>query len=98
MSTSSLRGTEAGTWRIRTASASYEVDFGTSRLVRLPDDPSGDVDPAALRRDCEQVPLLGVVLCRVGEPFVCLLDVRGDGVPTLRRSTPVQEITHLHAV
>jgi hypothetical protein len=44
---------------------------------------------ARLRRDGEVVPLLAVLQLQIGWPMILGLDVRGDGLLTVRCSTPV---------
>jgi hypothetical protein len=48
-----------------------------------------------MRRDHEALALLSVTLAEVGSPLTLLVDVRRDGVPTIRRSTIVREIGRL---
>ncbi|MDQ0259547.1 hypothetical protein [Sinomonas atrocyanea] len=89
-----------GQYVVVTESASvYILDIGgpeSSTLNRMPaGGPVGDYDAAVLRRDGETVPLLGILRLEMGLPAVFLIDVRGDGVPTVRGTTPVAGIERL---
>ncbi|GAB4100540.1 hypothetical protein GCM10028789_27050 [Sinomonas halotolerans] len=66
-----------------------------STITRLP----GQVPPATacdytstLRRDAEAVPLLSIIRLEAGLEAALLLDIRGDGIPTLRTTTPIVSI------
>lgn len=48
-----------------------------------------------LRKDGEPVPVLQFGGLEVGEPATFLLDIRGDGIPTTRITSPVLEIKEL---
>ena len=78
---------------VTTRTASYLIDHDAGTLTRHPAShtPAG-YRTAELRRDGDAVPLIAVLECAVGRPLVALIDVRGDGVPTLRRSTEVRAI------
>jgi hypothetical protein len=66
----------------------YELDLDNSTVQRLPSQGA-----AQLREDANAVPLLALRPPRVGEPMVMLIDVRSDGIETLRCTTPVINIT-----
>lgn len=59
----------------------------TQMRVRFDDD-----DLAVLRRDGELVDLLRLIRVTVGAPMVLWLDIRRDGIPTLRTTSPVVSI------
>lgn len=88
-----------GRYAVATESASsYLLDVGpeSSTLNRAPAGvPIGDYESAALRKDGETVPLLAIVRLELGHPAVFLIDVRGDGIPTVRGTTPVIVIERL---
>jgi len=42
-----------------------------------------------LRKDGEDRPLLGVSEIAIGSDMILILDVRGDGIPTRRWTSPV---------
>jgi hypothetical protein len=48
-----------------------------------------------LRRDHESVPLLALMSCAVGHPMRMMIDVRHDGVGTLRTTTIVRRLRQL---
>jgi hypothetical protein len=82
---------------VTTLTSRYLLDLDTHQIMRQPGagDPgrygwdSGPPVVAPLRRDGEVVPLFAVEQCRLGESLVVWLDLRGDGVVTVRRSTQV---------
>lgn len=85
-----LTDEDVGRWRISTESTTYvlDLDARTSTRLRRADDAAVD-----LRRDGDAIPLARLIACQRGAPAVLLLDVRGDGVQTVRTTTPVQRIT-----
>lgn len=97
--TTRLVGDEGGLWAVGTASgAVYRLDLDRRTLSRgTGEPPDSDALPAvALRRDAEILPLLGLLRpVTVGAGMVALVDVRDDGVPTVRESTPVRSIVRL---
>jgi hypothetical protein len=46
-------------------------------------------DAHDLRKDGEATPLLKVLKLEAGESMELLIDVRGDGIETFRRTTPI---------
>lgn len=50
---------------------------------------------AVLWRDGEAIPVIEVIQLAVGWPMELVLDLRGDGVPTARRTNPVVSIEDL---
>lgn len=85
-----------GVWAVSTETATYLVDLDGRTLQRTPaqEAPEG-TSVSTLRRDTEVLPLLELGRCAVGWPMTLIVDVRGDGVATLRRTTIVREITEL---
>lgn len=94
-----LTDLDYGRYLVITASASIyvlEIGPGSSSLVRS----SGDIETSEwervpLRRDNETVPLLGIVQLQLGSRAIFHVDVRGDGVETVRTTTPVWAIRRL---
>ena len=73
-------------WLVTTGESEYTLDMLHGLLKRRP------ITGAQLRADGDWVPLLAVLALEVGLPMVLLLDVRGDGRPTIRVSTRVVRI------
>lgn len=66
----------------------YRIDLDNDTATRFPD--PDDPDPSKnLRQDETERPLLGMGALEIGHDLVMVLDVRGDGIPTVRRTTPV---------
>jgi hypothetical protein len=90
-----------GRWQVTTETSVYLLDLDAKRVTRVPDAGAGPppgLSPApvaSLRRDHESVPLLGLIKCAVGEPMRLLIDIRGDGVSTLRTTTIVRHLREL---
>lgn len=89
-----------GTCTFRTSTGSfYELtvaDTGTT-LRRHPDAAARAEDfrpdeVAALRRDHDAVAVLEIVSLEMGNPAVFVLDLRQDGVATIRSTSPVLAI------
>lgn len=83
---------------VTTESGSYIIDLEKETAIRTP---RKDVDPrevytADLRRDNEEVKIIALKTLQYGEPMVMILDIRQDGVETLRTTTKVQEITEIY--
>lgn len=76
---------------IHTATGSvYDYDPEQQTCARL-----RSVDGAQLRRDGETVRVLRARQPAVGEPWVLILDLREDGIETVRMTSPVTRIeTH----
>lgn len=90
---------DTGRWVVTTLTSRYFLDLDTHEAMRHPvgrgeeGGGGGDaVSTAYLRRDGDVVPLRSVARCRLGESLVLLLDLRGDGVVTVRQSTVVTAI------
>lgn len=98
--TDRLTDRDEGLWQVITASGTvYLLDLGPGMrtLTRLPgrEKAKGDyarIPVAGLRRDGETLPLLAVGQLQLGQPGALLLDVRRDGIPTVRNTTPVVSI------
>lgn len=88
----------AGIWVVDTRSSSYLLDLGRGTVTRYPgtlSSPPAAGRVATLRRDRDDLPLLKVYRCEVGRPLQLLLDLRRDGVATIRHSTDVVNIQQL---
>lgn len=93
-----------GSFRIQTGSGTvYVLHLDSPKtIVRLvneatPASPYKGIPTAELRRDGEAVELLGIVTLMLGRPAQLILNLRRDGVPTLRTTTEVISITSLGA-
>ena len=89
---------DAGTFEIKTGASVYVIDTQAATVVRVPvrERPGPNFDAAAaLRRDQELIRLIDIRACAVGHSMVLLLDVRRDGIVTLRRTTIVESIRRL---
>lgn len=90
----------AGRWLVSTASGTrYFLDLDELSACRIPDADNAvdDFFSVEMRRDGEVLPLLGLADVHVGLPMVLLLDVRGDGIPTIRQTTVVTGIERVVA-
>lgn len=89
----SLSDLAEGTWVVRTESGTaYVLDMEHRTCTRILGDMSTRPDGrAALRRDGEELHLVGVVRCAVGERAVFLVQVRADAL-THRTTTTVLSI------
>jgi|SRR6266542_2599717 len=77
----------AGTYVVKTRSATYLLDFTARTMIRRPRDEMA----FELYGDTEAIPLDRLLVCRVGEGLR-ILSHREDGSPFLRSSTPVESI------
>lgn len=90
-----------GRWQVTTVTSVYLLDLDAKRVTRVPDAGAGPppgLSPApiaSLRRDHESVPLLELITCAIDEPMRMLIDVRRDGVSTLRTTTVVRQLCKL---
>lgn len=93
----------AGVWQVTTETSVYLLDLDASLATRVPDAGAGSpagvtaLPIASLRRDHEQVSLIKLVSCTVGQPMCMMLDLRRDGVATLRTTTTVRQLRKLDA-
>lgn len=103
MNTTATETSGTGRWQVTTETSIYLLDLDAKRVTRVPDagaGPPAGFSPAAiaaLRRDHESVPLLKLITCVVGEPMRMLIDLRRDGVCTLRTTTVVRHLRELNA-
>jgi hypothetical protein len=90
---------DPGLYRVISASAAeYILNIGplSSSLARFPHcQIMGEREAVPLRRDGESMPLLEIIQLQIGRPAVFRIDVRGDGVETIRTTTPVCAIRRL---
>lgn len=80
---------------IETETAVYQLDMETGMLCRFPRQESVGTWAdyvAELRKDQEPIPFRMARMPVVGERMQFILDIRNDGVPTLRTTTPVVSI------
>lgn len=80
---------------IETETAIYMLDMEAGVLRRFPRENvlgSWANDVAHLRRDTQAIPFRMARVPVVGERMQFILDVRNDGIPTLRTTTPVISI------
>ncbi|TQL60973.1 hypothetical protein FB474_2376 [Oryzihumus leptocrescens] len=86
----------AGRWRVRTETAVYDIDLDAAWICRHPANEqrggAHDARVAALRLDDTPIPLVTVHQCQLGAPMILVLDLRGDGILTVRLSTEVLTI------
>lgn len=96
--------TDTGVWTVVTRTSTYLLDFGEMTLLRAPgigapehDDPEHrEWSVSSLRRDSEDIPLLGVKSCRVGESAQFWVRASDDpDVRTWRITTPVMSIERI---
>jgi hypothetical protein len=87
---------------IETETAIYLLDREVAVLKRFPRDAPLDVENsphalpaavAALRKDGEAIPFKLLSPMAVGKPVIFQLQIRDDGVPTIRTTTDVVRIT-----
>ncbi|TRW45593.1 hypothetical protein [Georgenia yuyongxinii] len=87
-----LTDEDTGRWWVTTEGSAYLVDLDARTVTRAPGQGSDGLT-TGLRRDGDPVPLLAIEQCRRAHPAVLVLDVRGDGVPTIRRTSLIIRIT-----
>ena len=93
-----------GRWLVATESSAYLLELdrsGSGTVVRHVAEGNGpapeaeELPPAValrLRRDGEPIPVLWAEEPEVGRPWTLQVDVRGDGIPTIRRTTFVGQV------
>ncbi|GAC78286.1 hypothetical protein SAMN04488550_2269 [Gordonia malaquae] len=92
-------GTSDGVWTVMTHTSTYVLDFEEMTLLRAPgvgrnEDQRWEV--SELRRDSEDIPLIGVKQCVVGEPAQFWVTAADDpDVRTWRITTPVVDIERI---
>ena len=91
--------TESGVCTVITRTSTYLLDFNDMTLLRAPGVGGTDSEEWAvsrLRRDSEDIPLLGVKSCRVGESAQFWVRAADDpDVRTWRITTPVVSIERI---
>lgn len=91
--------TTTGVWTVQTRTSTYLLDFDEMTLLRAPGVGVEDSDEwtvSRLRRDSEDIPLLGVKSCRVGESAQFWVRAADDpDVRTWRITTPVVSIERI---
>lgn len=104
MTLESLTDDMSGSFAVRTSSGTlYAIRLATaSEIVRLAENEAPTPEyahllPAQLRRDSEPIELLKIIHLEVGHSGRLLLDIRRDGISTLRTTTPVLSIVRLSA-
>ena len=91
--------TTDGVWTVVTHTSTYVLDFEEMTLLRAPgvgrhEDERWEV--SELRRDSQDIPLLGLKECRVGRPAEFWVSAADDpDVKTWRITTPVVEIQRI---
>ncbi len=96
-----MEAPDSGRWQVTTETSTYLLDLDARLVTRVPDAGAGTPDGlsgvsiASLRRDHEPIPLIELVRCEPGQPMRVLLDVREDGISTMRTTTTVRNIRKL---
>lgn len=93
--TDALTPTARGRYLVRTRTSTYVLDLDERTLTRHPDGATAtdsEYIAADMRKDGRAVPLRALLQCAVGVQLVTVIDVRGDGVDTVRMSTEVISI------
>ena len=89
----------SGCYVVTTQTSSHLLDLTHETVTRIPGATASSDGGAnaveRLRRDNEPIPVLAIV-CTVGLPMGLMLDLRQDGVLTLRITTLVVRIERLH--
>ena len=92
-------GTSDGVWTVVTRTSTYLLDFGEMTLLRAPGVGSsgdGSWEVSELRRDSEDIPLLGIKTCEVGVSAQFWVRAVDDpNVRTWRITTPVVSIERI---
>lgn len=101
--TGCIEDADTGQWLVVTESSSYIFDLDERTATRYPGTGAGAVDEwlapvSDLRQDGDRVPLLYVHRAQIGSRLFIVLDVRRDGVATLRESTIVRAISRVDEV
>ncbi|NQW87519.1 MULTISPECIES: hypothetical protein [unclassified Frigoribacterium] len=82
----------SGIYLVTTMSGSrYRLNLKAMTAARFPD--SDECNP--LRRDADERPLLGLTEPVVGHPMILVLDLRGDGIETIRETNIVTLLERL---
>lgn len=75
--------------KFETENSAYEIDRKNDTLTRF------NKTNEELRRDGEPLKILQYLKLEIGESAYFLLDVREDGIPTLRSTSPVVSIEEI---
>lgn len=97
------RAPRRGRWWVHTQTAMYLLDLERRKVTRFPDannelrpedllEEGDDYAVSQLRLDSETIPLVQLMTLALGEPMILVLDIRRDGVLTVRPTTPVRAI------
>jgi len=93
-----------GRWLVTTETSTYVLELdemGTGSLVRHAGEGVGPAPETTelpppisvnLRRDAEHIPVMWAGAPVVGQPWALLLDLRGDGISTIRITNIVRQI------
>ncbi|MFZ2511603.1 MAG: hypothetical protein WAW85_11020 [Gordonia sp. (in: high G+C Gram-positive bacteria)] len=88
-----------GVFVVVTRTSTYLIDVAEKTLLRAPgvsEHTEGDWEVSELRRDSQDIPLLSVRSCRIGEPGQFWVSAVDDpAVRTWRITTPVVEIDRI---
>jgi hypothetical protein len=83
---------QTGVYLVTTLSGTrYLLNFSAMTATRYLDLD----DDNTLRRDDEERPLLFCTYPTIGEPLTLVLDLRGDGVPTVRSTNLVSAVERI---
>lgn len=82
---------------IYTETSMYLLDRKNKEIIRFPGEGHGvingdDVPTTEMRKDFKPVKLIEMTTCEIGKPLEMIIDVREDGVHTIRASTIVRAI------
>jgi hypothetical protein len=92
-----------GVWQVSTETSVYLLDLDARRVTRVPDAGAGPppgltaLPISSLRGDHQSVPLLELISCAMRRPMRMLIDLRRDGICTLRTTTVVRQLRELTA-
>lgn len=93
------RDARSGVWTVTTRTSTYLVDLDEKTLLRAPGVGRSDEETwevAELRKDSQDIPLLSIRSCAVGEPAqFWVQSVDDPQIRTWRVTTPVVEIERI---
>jgi hypothetical protein len=90
-----LAGQTTGSYLVETEASYHLIDLDARTVTRTRIGERG-FEPSHLRRDGSEINLVDVD-ASVGSGMILILDLRGDGIPTVRLSTDVVRIRRLIA-
>lgn len=101
--TDRLEDGAGGQWLVVTESSAHLFDLDDRTATRYPGTGAGALDDrlvpvSDLRLDSEPIPLIELHRCEIGKRLLAVLDVRRDGVITVRDSTIVITISRVNPV